>query len=250
MQNGRLIRASGSSASTVAARVDVSASVFPGGGAFGMLGLLLRYVDTSNFLAAYILGYGSGTTTQLGLTARVAGTDSLFAFSETLPVGMGGTILASVTAQGAATLSYVSSGGSTLLSTNGSHSSLATGGALASGTVGLIDYWPSATASTRTYDNFLAWVPASSAVPAVMYASRNALVTGSRAERQDSAGSYYGKIPAYAGPYFTLPAANAGSTCRLIVKASRADPYNNADPAIDDIGVKIAHTPQYLQVPA
>lgn len=244
LTNGRLITASGSSLTAQAASVTVTATA--AAGLVTYQGLLLRYVDASNFLFVGIQHVGA-TTGILEILAVVAGVSSGIGNPTIFTsVGVSSTIQASVSAAGYVSAS-LSQAGVTVASQSYSSSVLATGGVLASGKAGIEDYWASATASTRTYDNFTVWVPS---IDAAIFASRRALITSSAAVRQDSAGTAYGTIPRYQGPYFTIPTTNVGGTARLIVKPVRNDPYNAADAAIDDVGVMLAYTPQYLTVPA
>lgn len=241
--NARIITASTPTLTNAVVEVDCMASV-----AGGFIGLVARYVDVNNFFGAFLVTHASSTI--VWVQGVIGGVHTYIGDTTILvkgrPSSTNTRLRLVVTATGAwAITAYEADSRGLLDEASGSYSQLATGGTLASGKVGLIDYWNTATASTRTYDNFIAYAGAPDSVP---FASRNALVTSSAALRQDTGGTAYGKIADYRGPLFAIPAANTGSTCRLMVKASRTN--YGADPAIDDIGLKLAHTPQYLQVPA
>lgn len=245
LANGRLVRASSSSTSAVAAQVDLFASGNSGASTCG-IGLLLRYTDTSNFLAAVIVPNSDADTT-LRLVKRVLGTSTtLTSTSLPTPTSTVTTLKAVVSATGAVTVTATRSG-ATIGSLSGSDSVLATGGTLASGTVGLVDWWGSATASTRTYDNFLVWAPPADAA---MFASQSLEIRNDRVVREDSGGTLWVTPTSYEGDYLLIPPAGAeGRTNRFFVKASRGLPESGIDAGIDDISATLSFTPRWLVVP-
>lgn len=121
--------------------------------------------------------------------------------------------------------------------------SLATGGGLQSGSVGVVDSNTAATACTRSYANFRAWAPNQDAA---LFASRQAEVLSSLVRRQDSTGANPGAV-GYEGDYLLIPPAGPENrTTEIIVKATRS---LVADDGIDDIRAALAYTPRYLAVP-
>ena len=121
--------------------------------------------------------------------------------------------------------------------------SLATGGGLQSGSVGVVDSNTAATACTRSYANFRAWAPN---LDAALFASRQAEVLSNLVRRQDSTGANPGAV-GYEGDYLLIPPAGPENrTTEIIVKATRS---LVADDGIDDIRAALAYTPRYLAVP-
>jgi hypothetical protein len=126
---------------------------------------------------------------------------------------------------------------------DGSHPSLATGGALASGKVGLADDNDSAVAITRSFDNFIAAVPL---VDEVVFPGRQMEFRPDGAIRQDGAGAW--------GPFtnrggnFMVPAAGAeGRPARVAVRGRRNNPEEVAVLNVTDkLQAQVALTPRYL----
>jgi hypothetical protein len=239
LENGRLLTASTPSLTSMICSLS-----FPLFAAFGASagalsqGLVARYVDSTHFVAAVIVsasptpaiyvirqnGAGSPTTLYFG-AAPLYPADLAFA------IDANGNYV--VYSNGAAIAS-------------GYHSSLATGGALASGKVGIVDAYTSATAYTRSYDNFYA---AGATSDAAVFASKKLQVRDNTTIRQDSAGTAYARPGDVRGDYLRIPASNVGGTVRMIVKASRGIPETGADTSVDDIAATLSVTPLYLTVP-
>lgn len=243
LQNGRLMIAGSSTYATCVAGVSATwtgFAIFPR--ANGLLwGVLLRYVDTSNFLAAYL--YYDGAQVWTYISKRVAGVTTALGADVTIySAGLiEGDVVASAYASGDA---YMTLNGAPVLAV--SDPVLATGGALATGKVGFFDNYTSATALTRTYDNF--WATATPS-DAALYASRKLQVRDNTVIRQDSTGTAYGKPGDVRGDYLRIPASNTGGTARVIVKASRGVPETGIDGGVDDITGQLTVTPLYLAVP-
>lgn len=236
---GRIALAGASTFTTVAAQVDMKSTVEQGGG-----GVFARYVDTSNYLAA-LLAAGDG----VALYETIGGTQLLLGYAP-LPMltSTFWTVRIAVDTAGRwalwAKLAGSPFGTPALI---GQSANLATGGTLASGRVGIIDYYAFATAATRNYDNFAVWVPTADAV---LFASQSAEIRHDRVIREDSAGAIWTPVSDYEGSYMKIPpAGREARTTRIIVKASRNDPDYGADSAIDDISARLTYQPRYLQVP-
>lgn len=129
---------------------------------------------------------------------------------------------------------------------DGFDAALATGGALATGKVGIRDVAATATASTRNFDNFAAWTPPADAA---LFASQSLRIDHESCVREDAAGTVWAEPGEYRGRFITIPASNVGGTVRMICKASRSVPGEGADSGIDDLQATLYATPLYLHPP-
>lgn len=207
-------------------------------------GLIARWTDASNYLRF------SCTTTYIDLRALVAGSVVVSDTAPFTPVGATWYALRVVVfASGAAVGHLLDSGGAILATVQVQHSSLATGGTLATGKPGFLDQLILTGTGTRYYDNFYVATPA--AEPIVVYSGRTAELRSTMAIRADSTGTYYGDVPGYRGARFFVPPAGTRSRkARVAVMARRNDVVVNSDENIADsttIGVYV--TPRYLNVP-
>lgn len=126
-------------------------------------------------------------------------------------------------------------------------SRLATGGSHAAGNVGLYDQHGSASANTRDYDNFFAFVPI---VDAAIYAGKPIEISSTRVKRTDPS-NVVGQPTSYEGDYLNVPPAGAeGRSVRLIAKATANDPDVLDDDVIPDLSGRLFATPRYYIVPA
>ena len=213
-------------------------------------GLLLRYTDTSNFLAVYMRPY-SPSVGGVYAVQRVAGTERTIISNASVsgfPLHLPYVLAASVGADGLITVMGAPEGIGWSVFASGYSADLATGGALASGKVGLFDwYHTSSTAQTRTYTFFGAYgVNADYAVPA----SQSLEVRHDRVIREDSGGTLWQPPSSYKGDYLLIPPAGRESrSCRWIVKMSRGPVATGADGGIDDASARLTYTPRYLVVP-
>lgn len=217
------------------------------------LGVFARYTDTSNFLVAVVSPI-SASQTYLQIVGYVSG--SVRIFPGTIGLGPLWAITSTsyrlkldITSAGVLTV-WGGFASLDLPSTplfSRQFSSLATGGALASGKVGIFDWNSTATASTRTYDNFLVTVPT---LDAAIFASQSAELSTKALLREDSAGAAYGPISSSTGDLPRLPAGGIeGRSTELTVKASRGDLDTSPDSAIDDISARVFYRPSWLYVP-
>jgi hypothetical protein len=130
---------------------------------------------------------------------------------------------------------------------SGWDSALATGGARETGRVGLYDLNGSASAGTRTYDNFGAFVPVADAA---VFASQSLTLSHQSATREDSTGAFSSPVSRVRGRYLTIPPAGPEDRqTRLLIKGFRNDPYTAGDGGIDDISATLYATPRGLVVP-
>jgi hypothetical protein len=237
MQNGRLVVATTPVLTDVAARLDLTS---PGSGDNGSQGLLLRYVDTSNFLSAQI------RNGDLWLGKRVAGVDTTIATNTNLPFPTNNgdwlTLLVVVSASGTVRVWAGSQGSALGVVLTGADSTLATGGALDDGKVGMIDHWPAATAKTREYDNFAAWV---AEVDVALDTTAELRTDGYW--RQSSAGM----SPAV--PLGDLPRMPLGGIegrdVEVLIKPSEGNLDDLPDSGRDAPSVRIAYRPSWLFPP-
>jgi hypothetical protein len=245
---GRIMYPSGTASMTnTAVQVSFLEATYTAG-----QGVTARVVDKDNLLVAYT--YPGG----IRVRKVVAGTvTSLYEREWTGASGGWYAMRLSVTAGGAWTLHTLDVHQTTHIMTgefepsliaSGTDSALATGGALASGYCGIVDWHTSATAETRQYDQFLAWAPV---LDAAIFASQSARITHNTAEREDSGGTFWTPQSRYEGDYLTVPASGKESrTTQFIVKASRNDPATGADAGIDDISAALYVKARYLQLPS
>jgi hypothetical protein len=231
------------------------------------LGLLARYVDTANFMIAFITPTVAGQV-QLSASGRLAG-GSLFtspgpdsrvitpADVDTITVGghvistaswvfgMRMALWADITGRVFIWLRHPS----VPFSAYGTPdmfvqaASLATGGALASGKVGLFDYNPAATACTRYVAGFQA---APTPDDAAMFASQSIRWGWDGVQREDSAGVLFAPVSYEGDNLYPPPSGNEGRTLRTIVKATRNPMGYAYDRSTDDISARMTYTPRYL----
>lgn len=204
-------------------------------------GVLARYVDTDNWMAL-TMGYG-----ELFIQIVVGGApvdekhtpSALFRANNYWFRGLHLTIDAA--GNWAAAL-----GGVQVRS--GQIDDLATGGALATGKVGIYDAQPSATANTRKVDNFAAWTPEADHA---VWSGQSIEFRHDDTLRENSAGTIYGRPPSYRGSRFFIPqAGDEGKITRVAAKARRNDVADFPDTSIaDSTSLTVLYTPRFLTVP-
>jgi hypothetical protein len=239
----RFAQAGTTSYTNIAVETVLKGSAFPGGN----MGVFARLVDASNYLTAVVSV--SASTAQLVVRKVVVGVETDIASRPLLPYGTGQfyAVRLYVDDRGNWFAWYGPEGalGDPQLQSN--DPVLATGGALATGKVGIYDRVQGAGAVTRNYASFGAWVP----VPeAVLYASQSAELRWDGMFREDISGSAYGPVSWVTGDLPRLPPTVDGrGTTEVFVKASRGDFAALPDTAIDDISARITYYPAWLTVP-
>lgn len=211
-------------------------------------GVAARIVDKDNMLVAVVESYGSGTSDGFLIVQKVvAGTPTtLTTRSVTLSHGGPIEIDAKITAGGE--WSFTAALGSGTFTLTGQDSALATGGALASGSCGVVDWAPTATAATRDYQTFYCYVPV---VDAAVFAGQSIQFRHDGCLREDSAGGYWQRVSRYEGDYLLVPpSGREARTVEVIVKACRNDPRTGADSALDDVSAQLFISPRGLQLPS
>jgi hypothetical protein len=129
----------------------------------------------------------------------------------------------------------------------GSASSLATGGLYDDGGVGIFDHHSSAIAITRTYDNFLAWVPD---LDAVIHPSQSIELRTEGFYRENAAGTASGPVIPKSGGLPRIPVSGLESRkVELYLRASRGDLAGLPDNGIDDISARVHYRPSWLIAP-
>jgi hypothetical protein len=221
-----------------------------------LAGVVARYADSSNFVAAYLVAK-SATQLSLEIATRSGGTDVVLA-SAAIPATAGP---ASASFSGALEVSVTSGGVLTAVVSGVSisqalpvrqtlsvyHPSLATSGSLASGTVGLIHRNSSATRESPSIDSFVAY-PLQ--YDAAIYARQSAEVRWDGVIRKTGDGARFGKVNDYEGTLCTVPVAGSGGrSVRVMAKASRALPTAGPDPATDGLEAKLFCVPRGLLIP-
>lgn len=247
---GRGITASTTNYTNIAAQIDFKQSAI-----LNNCGVLARVVDSANYVAACIAPLGALGQTAFSVEQYVASSVTILARVPVIVLATDTyyTIRLMVTAGGAVIAELLPQGSTKPLATlTGLNSALGTGGTLATGRVGIVDYHAVATACTRTYDNFAAWVPTADAV---MFASQSAQLTTDGIVREDSTGSSYGPVSIRTGDNPRLPVAGLeGRTTEVFIKASRGDLDQLADNHTasqygDDISARVLYRPSWLHVP-
>ncbi len=214
-------------------------------------GLLLRYVDVNNW-ALFRLVFGIPTVTK-----RVAGTVTDIATATDAPQLIAdnysaGTYLklGFLAAADGTFAAWVVNQNDTFKTPTltGRDSVLATGGTLDDGKVGFYDSNADASAATRTFDAFTAWVPV---LDAAAFAGQSIAFTDVDTIREDSAGAYWTRTSIYKGSRLKLPpAGQEGRSARWIVKPLLAseDPDRGTwlDDSIPDLSGRISYTARYI----
>lgn len=240
---GRIVTAGTAVYSNVFAQVDIQSSDWTV--STQRFGMVLRYTDVSNYVALHVQNATGGL--QVKFVRQLAGAQATLWVTPVISVANNAwyTLKCFLRESGDWFFWFSPQGSvSVLASGSGSHSSLGTGGALASGKLGLADEKVGATAVTRSFDNFAAWVPTPDAV---IYASRSAQLTTEGHYRLDSGGTAYGPVSHRVGDLPRFPVAGLeGRTTEVFVKASRGDFDQLPDSGIDDISARVYHRPSWL----
>jgi hypothetical protein len=241
VHQGRLHIASAPTLAATVVEVDLKVNALGN----NSLGLLARYASVANFLAVY-LNVASST---LFVEKRVSSTSTILRAYPLLVFSTNTwySLRTLVDTSGNVEVYFGPKGMSGALPLfNVTDSALATGGAIASGKVGIMDHAKSEGAMTRSFDNFLAWEPAADAVT---FASQKAQLTTDGMFRHDAGGSSYGPISRVVGDLPRLPAGGLeGRAVELFLKGSRGDLGELPDSDVDDIGAKIFAKRSWLTV--
>jgi hypothetical protein len=112
----------------------------------------------------------------------------------------------------------------------------------------LYDNQTGATANTRNYDNFFAFIPTPDMA---IFAEQSLSLEHDTATRDNFLGTYSTKIADRRGRYLKIPPAGPeGRSTRLAILALPSDPYTLGDAAaIYDLSAQLHVTPRGLVVP-
>ena len=219
----------------------------------GIPGVLARYTDVNNFmLAALQPSVVTPGLISVAVMKRVASVEATI-WNQTIPLTLVGGIHRTrlqVDAAGRWALwIFPSTGSAGVPIASGYDSVLATGGTLASGKVGIWDANYGATATTRTFDNFMAFAPPSDAV---CFANQSVeFRSDGDALREDSSGTVYGRPQEYRGaPFFIPPAGDENRTSRVVVMCRKNDVATMPNPTVAvSHQVQALYTPRMLYLP-
>jgi hypothetical protein len=231
--------------SSVAVSVGKAFTGFASTNAF--LGALARYVDSSNYLA---LKWSANTVRIDAVVSGGTTTLDSVAWPTAFPpfVYLRMDLVASTRGEAKAYL-YDGQTGATLGSLSGWHSALASGGAIATGRVGLVDMGSSTGGGpfAQYYDEFLVWRPD---LDAVAYAGQSLELRTDGMHREDSTGTAYGPVARVTGDMPRLPVAGIENRpVELLIKSTRGDLDQIPDSGIDDISARATYRPCYLFLP-
>jgi hypothetical protein len=222
-------------------------------------GLLARWTDASNHLRLVYKITNSGTT--LLVEQIVGGVSTVLASSAVdSPRSAWRTLVLSVFDDG--TFAGESRGPTAAPAVlTGYSDALKTGGTLASGEPGVVDYniqtdTVDATSgfyrmsTERNYDDF--WVATLQSPPVALYSGRTLEVRSATTERQSSGGTGYGRPNSYRGSRFLLkPAGVENRVTRVAASAYRNDVDNGgtAEHISDALKLEVYARPRYSVVP-
>lgn len=218
--------------------------------AFGvnnMTGVFARYNQAANSSLQWFMFYPPSGPPILTLRKVLNGVNSGdLVIAHALPTGTTSVILRLIVfSDGRWEAWRALPSGALLLVAAGHDPAFAAGGALASGSTGIVD-WANSTAA-RHADTFSVWVPE---FDAVLYASRSAELRTDGMFRADSTGVSFGRVANTIGSLPRLsPAGFEGRTSELFLKTSRGDFGTMPDSGIDDVTVDVLYNPCWLSVP-
>jgi hypothetical protein len=202
--------------------------------------LIARYVNATNFLAAE-LRYGNPAWR---VFAYVGGSTEVL---DEIPLTAAYTtrkMRVVVFASGRLTATLLDPAGATIAEIQAYHTSLATGGAIASGKPGFADQNGFSAPSTRYYDDFYPATPP--AEQFVIHSGRTVEIRHDSAERQSSDGTTWATLQPRGGRVLIPCAGDEGRVTRLWTKARRQDIDTLADTGItDSTTVSVVVRPRY-----
>jgi hypothetical protein len=233
---------------TIVSQVDFKYSAYMTG--TDQLGVIARYVDANNWFSASVANFagsaGGVRWSKVVGGVLTSGENSVSGPYHSMALNAWWTIRLEVNTDGTWTIYFGPQGGALTATMSGSDTALATGGTLATGDVGIVDARTTATASTRTYDNFAAYVPN---VDAVIYASQSIELRHDGMYRENSSGSTWVPIIPRGDLLRLPPAGLEARTAEVFVKASRGDLETYPDAGTDDISARLYYRPSWLFVP-
>lgn len=240
INTGRYVTAGTTNYTDIGARVGVAfEDTSSGSGSpVAIAGVIVRCVDINNWLGAVIYDDGSGVL-RAELRKRAGGTLSVVKSVVFTPgTYRGGVVQVEANSQGVWILSFSSLTSSLTSFTSmveierGYDSALATGGALATGKIGLVHANTAASGRGVFGDEFAAWVPSTNRV---CESGRSVELRSNEVEKIDTTNKYWSRVPFYRGGYFFLdPEGDAGVYNRLNVKMRRLNTVQESSPNVTD----------------
>lgn len=217
--------------------VEVSVDSKTDGAGFQYMGVIARFVDSSNFIVATRLRVGG----VLQVVRVLGGSISTLATVYDGPTDTGFSELTFRVYASGRYAFFVN--GSLRLS--GYDAELAPDGDLASGKSGIFDYNPSSTA-TRTYSNFRVSTPAAEQL--AISTSQDLQFRTNEIIREDSTGTVYGTPFQNSQPFQPelTPEGSEGVANRLLIGTSRFNPDLASHPHPDAFTATIYHTPVHI----
>lgn len=209
------------------------------------LGVLARYVNTTNWLQGVVLNNGPGP--QLLVRKMVAGTPTTLAAlnltADQFAAQGWYTIRLLVDAGGRYWIWYGARDSNLVLSLEGQDVDLATGGTLASGKPGIYDEQQAAVTANH-FDNFQVWLPSTDAA---IFGSRHAELRTDQNIREEAGGTLYAPMAPPIGDLMRLPPSGLeGRPVELLVKPTRGDFESHPDTALDGFTAQVIYRPCYL----
>jgi hypothetical protein len=233
LETGRFAIAGSTSFTNVGGSIDIAWSSLT---STAKSSFFLRYTNTNNYVIATL---GAAGSDYLDVVERVGGTTN--PRLARVPISGRGintfyTLTTLIDTSGRIVVWFFTQGSHAdpLIQTQSAN--CATGGALASGTVGPLDFQRGIVPLTTSYDNFRAWVPN---IPVVLNSGRTTRFLHDTVLRQNAAGTSEGRPPVFAGKHLTLPPdTRANRKRRIVVKRRRFD----SDSGFPDTGLSDAGT--------
>lgn len=220
-------------------RCDLAASGYGGSvvpANVSRFGVVARYVDANNWLMAVreaFVGDAGTSRARLRIYKRVASVTTQIGSHEMPGVQAGNnlTFILSADATGVWQVFYFPAGTAqpSVPARKGEDVVLATGGALATGKVGIYDAYTATVDLTRRFDNFSSFATGGEVILA---GNRKLEVRSDRAEREGAA-SIYGRVVPEGSNFYLPPAGDAQRVTRMVSKLRR----NNVDEGLPDTNV-------------
>jgi hypothetical protein len=215
--------------------------------------VIVRWVDSSNYLAAGFFQHHTEGSNRLVLYQKVAGTVTVLgSILSGAYAGPGYWYRLKIGAVGSlATASMSTDSGTNLTTVSARSSDLATGGALDDGKP-VINHVNNASSIGTAWlfdDIMVSQLPAE---PIALYSGRTLEVRSDITERQSSGGTTYGRPNSYRGSRFVLnPAGTTGRTTRVAVTAYRndVDAGGTAEHITDALKLEVWARPRWSVVP-
>lgn len=214
-------------------------------------GVLVRYVDASNWLMVGwdVTANGSNVQDSFFVRKRVAGalTDLVLVPFVFPVISIPFVMRVMVDAAGRWSVwSFVFGSAPGTPNYIGADAALATGGPLDDGKPGFYDANTDAGIITRAVDSFAAWVPVTDAA---LFASRSLELRSDGASRYNADGSILQSIPVRGSHPYAAAAGLEGRASQLVVMPLRNDVDTGPNGETDDLAVTVLVTPRGRIVP-